>query len=198
MTEEIPLPQTESNSEAEALKQKAGITRFIGIIVAVGITAAIFIFRDQLKEVGHYGYLGIFLISIIGNATIVLPVPTFITAFAGGGVFNPNLVGVISAAGATIGELTGYLAGTSGKAIIENRNMYERFNHWMKRYGLVTLFVLAAIPNPLFDLAGIIAGVSHIPVWKFLLVTWAGKIVKFLLIAYLGAGSSNLLDWLSQ
>jgi hypothetical protein len=27
-----------------------------------------------------------------------------------------------------------------------------------------------------------------------MLVTWAGKIVKFLIIAYLGAGSMRLLD----
>ncbi len=74
--------------------------------------------------------------------------PTFLTAFLGGGVFNPILVGVISAAGATIGELTGYLAGVGGKAIVEDRALYERFCGWMERYGLFALFALAAIPNP--------------------------------------------------
>ncbi len=170
------------------------IWRFAGIAFAVGLTVAIFIFRDELREAERYGYLGIFVISMLGNATIVLPVPTMITAFAGGGIFNPILVGVISAAGATIGEMTGYVAGLSGKAIVERQDVYDRFKNWMDRYGLFALFTLAAIPNPFFDLAGIIAGMSKMRLTTFFVVTCAGKIVKFLIIAYLGAGSVNLLD----
>ena len=172
------------------------IWRFAGIAFALALTVAIFIFRDELRAAERYGYLGIFVISMLGNATIVLPVPTMITAFAGGGIFNPIFVGVISAVGATVGEMTGYVAGLSGKAIIERQDVYDRFQNWMDRYGLLALFVLAAIPNPFFDLAGIIAGMSKMRLTTFFVVTCAGKIVKFLIIAYLGAGSVGLLDHL--
>lgn len=197
MTEQA-IKSEVSPEEQQSRKERIRtlIYRFGGIAFAIGVTVLLFVFREQLKGVERYGLIGIFLISVIGNATIVLPMPTFVTAFAGGAVFNPLLVAIISAAGATVGEMTGYLAGTSGKAMVENKDMYDRFNQWMNRYGLVALFVLAAIPNPFFDVAGIIAGVSKIPVTKFLVVTWAGKIVKFLIIAYLGAGSTNLLDGL--
>lgn len=187
-----PLPTPVTLAKPRRLVEL--LPRIAGIVFALALTVTIFVFRDQLQRAERYGYLGIFIISVLGNATIVLPVPTFVTAFAGGGVFNPVLVGLISAAGATIGELTGYLAGISGKAVVENREMYARFQRWMQRYGLIALFVLAAIPNPFFDLAGIIAGVSRVPLYQFMLVTWAGKIVKFLIIAYLGAGSMRLLD----
>ena len=186
-------------SESEKALPKSNpqpVWRFAGIIFAVAISIAIFVFRDQLRAVGNYGYLGIFLIAVIGNATIVLPVPTIVTAFAGGSVFNPIIVGLVSAAGATIGELTGYMAGRSGTAIIENQEVYDRFERWMDRYGLLALFVLAAIPNPLFDVAGIIAGLSKMKVSTYLIVVCAGKIVKFLAIAYMGANSSTLLDQL--
>jgi len=176
---------------------KSGGTRllqFAGLALAVAITVVVYLLRDRLADVKEYGYVGLFLISVLGNATIVLPVPTLVTAFVGGGVLNPVLVGVISAAGATIGELTGYLAGTSGKAVVEDRETFDRFKRWMDRYGLWALFVLAAIPNPLFDVAGIIAGMTGIPVPTYLLVVWAGKIVKFVLIAYLGAGSIGLFE----
>jgi uncharacterized membrane protein YdjX (TVP38/TMEM64 family) len=173
---------------------KTRLLRFAGLILAVAITIVVYLLRDRLEDVKEYGYAGLFLISIIGNATIVLPVPTMMAAFVGGGVLNPILVGVISAAGATIGELTGYLAGIGGQAIIENRDIHERFERWMERYGLFALFFLAAVPNPFFDVAGIIAGMSGIPVTTYMLVVWAGKIVKFILIAYLGAGSIGLLD----
>ena len=186
--------RAEKGQGEEQERRGASIWRFAGIIFAVALTITIFIFRDQLRAAAEYGYVGIFIISMLGNATIVLPVPTMITAFAGGGLFNPILVGVISAAGATVGEMTGYVAGLSGKAIIERQDVYDRFQAWMDRYGLFALFVLAAIPNPFFDLAGIIAGMSKMPLPTFFLVTCAGKIVKFLIIAYLGAGSVDLLD----
>jgi uncharacterized membrane protein YdjX (TVP38/TMEM64 family) len=63
----------------------------------------------------------------------------------------------------------------------------------MGKYGLWVIFVLAAIPNFLFDLAGIVSGAIKIPVYKFLLVTWAGKFIRYLLIAYLGAGSAHAI-----
>ena len=185
-------PDVESESKQSRRRQR--LLQFGGLILALAITVVVYSFRNRLRSVTSYGYLGLFLISIIGNATIILPVPTFLTAFLGGGIYNPVLVGVISAAGATIGELTGYLAGIGGKAIVENQAMYDRFRRWMERYGLVALFVLAAIPNPFFDVAGIIAGMSHMRVSTYMLVTWAGKIVKFVLIAYLGAGSLGLLN----
>ncbi len=185
-----PVAEAEPNQD----RRRNRLLRFGGLILAVVITVVIYSLRDRLRSVTSYGYLGLFVISIIGNATIILPVPTFLTAFLGGGIYNPVLVGIISAAGATIGELTGYLAGLGGKAIVENRDMYDRFSRWMERYGLVALFVLAAIPNPFFDVAGIIAGMSHMRVSTYILVVWAGKIVKFVLIAYLGAGSAGLLS----
>jgi uncharacterized membrane protein YdjX (TVP38/TMEM64 family) len=185
-----------SDSNASNSGEQQPFWRYAGIVFAVAISIAIFAFRDQLRAVGNYGYIGMFLIAVIGNATIVLPVPTIVTAFAGGSVFNPIAVGVISAVGATIGELTGYIAGRSGTAIVENQDVYDRFERWMDRYGLFALFILAAIPNPLFDVAGIIAGLSKMKVSTYLIVVCAGKIVKFLAIAYLGAGSNNLLDQL--
>lgn len=168
--------------------------KLAGVILALAITIVVYLLRDRLRDVAEYGYVGLFLISVLGNATIVLPMPTLVTAFIGGGVFNPILVGVISAAGATIGELTGYLAGLSGQAVVENQDAYDRFSGWMEKYGLFALFLLAAFPNPLFDVAGIIAGMSRIRVTTYLVVVWAGKIVKFVLIAYLGAGSVELLE----
>jgi uncharacterized membrane protein YdjX (TVP38/TMEM64 family) len=177
-----------------ASRARGRALRIAGLFLAVAITVTVYLLRDRLSDATNYGYLGLFLISVLGNATIVLPVPTLVTAFLGGGIYSPVIVGIISAAGATIGELTGYVAGLGGQAIIENQDIYDRFDRWMDRYGLLALFVLAAIPNPFFDVAGIIAGMSRMRVATFMLVTWAGKIVKFVLIAYLGAGSVGLLD----
>lgn len=168
--------------------------KIIGLILTVFLSVVIFLFRDKLVNFESYGYLGIFVISVLGNATIILPVPVILTAFLGGGIFNPFLVGLISSFGATIGELTGYIAGRSGRVIIKDNAKFEKIEKWMARYGLWTIFVLAIIPNPAFDLAGIVSGATKISVWKYFLVTWAGKFIKFLTFAYLGSGSSKMVE----
>jgi len=167
--------------------------KIIALVFIVLMSISIIIFWDEIKKLESYGYLGIFIISILGSATIVIPAPTILVTFVGGGIFNPFLVGIISAVGATIGELTGYLAGYSGRAIINKEEKLVKVEGWMKKYGLWTIFVLAVIPSPLFDLAGMVSGAGKIPVWKFLTVTLLGKTIKFLVIAFIGAGSVSVL-----
>ncbi|GJP50657.1 hypothetical protein CLOM_g9796 [Closterium sp. NIES-68] len=57
--------------------------------------------------------------------------------------------------------------------------LFLRFLPPGHRFGFGTIFLLAAVPNPIFDLAGITCGHLLIPCWKFLLATLLGKgIVK--------------------
>ncbi len=142
--------------------------------------------RDQAAKFAEYGYPGIFLISILANATILLPAPGIAIVFAMGGVFNPFIVGLAAGAGAAIGELSGYMAGFSGQAIAEHTKIYERIQDWMQSHGMLTIFVLAAIPNPFFDLAGMAAGALKMPLYKFLLACLLGKIIKMWIFAYAG------------
>ncbi len=98
-----------------------------------------------------------------------------------GAVFHPLGVGIAAASGATLGELTGYMAGFSGQAVMENTRVYDRLLDWTRRFGGLTIIALAAIPNPLFDLAGIAAGALRMPLGMFLLYTWIGKMIKMVL-----------------
>ncbi|MEK7470425.1 MAG: VTT domain-containing protein [Patescibacteria group bacterium] len=154
---------------------------------AVLFSVLIFIFRDKLTYLQNFGYVGIFFLSLLGNATVILPVPAFLTALVGGAVFNPFIVGIVAALGATIGELTGYYAGVGGSEFVKTDEKIVKIQKWMEKYGLWTIFFLAAIPNPAFDLAGMVAGASKIPVWKYLLVVFPGKLIKFIIIAYAGS-----------
>ena len=173
-------------------------SQILSLAFAVGITAGIIVYRAPLQAWvarSAYGYLGVFLISLIGNATVILPVPSFAVVLAGGAVMNPVLVGLVAGVGEPLGELTGYLAGYGGRAVIEDRARYERISYWMRRRGFLTLLILSAIPNPFFDIAGITAGMLRFPVLKFLLACWLGKTAKALVLAHLGYLS---LDWISS
>ena len=85
-----------------------------------------------------------------------------------------------------MGEISGYILGFSGSAIIEKRNIYERYEKYIKKYGLLSIVLLSAIPNPFFDLAGIAAGALKIPLWKFILAAFIGITIKMYIFAKFG------------
>lgn len=160
--------------------------RILVLVLVILITILVFIYRDQIQQLSGLGYLGVFLLSILANATIILPLPGVLLTSAMGAIFSPFWVALSAGAGAAIGELTGYLAGFSGQVVIENKGWYDRFTNWMQKYGFAAVLILAFIPNPLFDLAGIAAGVMGMKIWKFLLWSFFGKFLKMLLFAYTG------------
>ncbi|NOT03296.1 MAG: VTT domain-containing protein [Anaerolineales bacterium] len=178
-------------------QKKSGIgvllLRMLALAVVIGITVYIFSIRDRVEDFAQYGYPGIFLVMLMANATVIIPAPGVAVVFAMGNIFNPFLVALAAGTGGAIGELSGYLAGFSGQAIVENSKAYNRVLPWVQKYGAWAILVLSAIPNPFFDLAGIAAGVAKIPVWKFLFFCWIGQIIKMGMFAFAGAYS---IDWI--
>lgn len=171
------------------------ILRILSLVLVLVISVFLFINRDELKDIQVYGYPGIVVLSFLANATLILPVPGILITSLMGTVFNPFWVGVAAGTGAALGEITGYMAGFSGQAVIENRKWYDRITLWMKKYGEITVFVLALIPNPFFDAGGIIAGVLKMPLWRFLLWCWLGKVIKMIGFALAGA---EVMRWISM
>ena len=161
--------------------------------ILVGFSALVFIFRDQIIRLSHYGYLGLFVIAAVSSASVLFPVPGLSLAFVTAGALNPLIVGLAVGTGAACGELTGYLAGTAGKGLIEDQPGYERTAGWMKRFGVWAVFVLAVIPNPFFDIVGIMSGVMRIPVWRFFTACWAGNVIKATVVAFAGMGAITVL-----
>jgi membrane protein YqaA with SNARE-associated domain len=176
-----------------ARRTRTRVLRLLALLLVIMTTVAGVLWRDRLGRFVGYGYPGIFLISLVGNATVIFPAPSLALVFALGGVLDPILVGLAAGLGETLGELTGYLAGYSGQAVIENREIYDRLHGWMRKYGLATIFFLSLFPSPFFDLAGIAAGALRFPVGYFLLSCWLGKTLKTIVFALAGAHSLLLL-----
>jgi membrane protein DedA with SNARE-associated domain len=170
------------------------ILRFFALLFVIAITIYIYSIRDHIKDFETYGYPGIFLIALLANATIFIPAPGIAVVFAMGSIFNPLFVALAAGTGGALGELTGYLAGFGGQAVVDRTEIYNRIHPWVEKYGGWAILVFAAIPNPFFDLAGMAAGVTKMPLWRFLLFCWIGQIIKMSLFAYTGAYS---LNWFS-
>jgi len=167
-------------------KRTLNIIRVVVLLAVIALTVFLVIKREEIQVLKAYGYPGIFLFSILANATIFVPVPGVMFTSAMGAVFNPLFVSIAAGAGAALGELSGYLAGFSGQAVVEGSERYQRVVRWMEKYGDITILVLAFVPNPLFDLAGIVAGILKMPIWKFLIYCIIGKILKMMIFAYAG------------
>jgi len=171
--------------------------RVLAFLFVVALSVYIFSIRDTVESLGIYGYPGIFLFALLTSATVILPAPGLILVFSLGGVLNPLLVGIFAAFGATLGELSGYLAGYSGRAVIENTRTYDRITGWMARNERLSgwlIFGVAFIPLPIMDLAGMAAGALRLSVWRFQIWCLWGKLAKMILVAYLGTLSVGWLE----
>ena len=177
------------------------LARILALLAVIAITVYVYNIRDQAEQLARYGYPGIFLLSILANATVLLPAPGIVFVFFMGAVFNPVGVAIAAGLGAAIGEMSGYLAGFSGQAIVENTTYYQRILGWMENNQFkasMVILVLAFIPNPFFDLAGISAGTLRMPVIRFLFFCAIGKILKMFIFAYAGyAGITTLQEFFS-
>ena len=190
---ELPSPKTEPRPSSFWTGK---LFRFLVIGVVIGLSAAIFAFRDQFAALAAVGYPGIFLVSLLSSATIILPAPSLALVFAMGSALPWLPVGLAAGAGEALGELTGYAAGFGGRAVIKDQKLYKRLESWMQQRGGITIFVLSIVPNPLFDLAGIAAGTIGYPLWRFLLIAWVGKTIKTSVVAWAGSQSIRLVEQL--
>ncbi len=168
------------------------ILRVIAVLAVIGISVYVFTIREHVDEFAAYGYPGIFLIALLANATVFLPAPGIAIVFAMGSVFHPLGVALAAGMGGALGELSGYLAGFGGGAVVEKTAAYARVQPKVQKWGGWAVLVLAAIPNPFFDLAGVAAGASKMPVWKFLVYCWIGQTLKMAIFAYAGKASLKL------
>ena len=167
----------------------------------VSVTAG----RDATEAwFGDLGYAGIFLANLASTATLFIPVPGLTAAaqaliISSGDLLSPFWVGVVGGVGMALGEVTAYVAGMAAAFIVEEENFkpprrlqplidrVTRAVSWlMAHYGMPTLFVLSAVPNPLFEVAGWTAGATRYSFWRFMGAVTPGKVTRGILLAYLG------------
>ncbi len=137
---------------------------------------------------GNFGYLGVFLVTLLANASVFIPIPYpgVVAQLA----TNLNIIGVafLGASGSVVGETTAFLVGRAGKGVVERTRFYEWLQRQLRRpvRAFAVLFLLSAPPNPFFDVAGLTAGSLGVPFPVFVAATFSGRIVRMLILAGLG------------
>ena len=167
-----PMPAEASRSRAARYLPLLGMAAF-SVLVAVGLLLA----QEPLN-----------------NATIILPAAGQLIVAGLSASLNPVLLGVVGGVGGTIGELTGYVLGVTGRRIVSAENVNRRLRRVPRRLFGPTLFLFAVTPLP-FDVAGIVAGTVRFPVWWFLFWVGAGKILNTIAIA---VAARYTIAWLER
>jgi membrane protein YqaA with SNARE-associated domain len=158
----------------------------LALAAMIALSVGIILAPIDYKAFGNYGYLGVFIVTLVATAALVFPVPYLGVIVVAGSFLNPALVALVAGLAAALGEMTGYILGRTGRALLPNHPVVGRLERAMGRFGAPIVFAGAAIPNPLFDAIGLIAGATRMPVWMFLIPCFLGKTLRFWGFATLG------------
>ncbi len=169
------------------------------LIAALALAVVAWMLRDYVSPTKVAGYPGVFLISFVGAVSLVLPVPAMLTVCGLSATLDPFVLGSLAGLGESLGEWSGYAVGYGGHSLFERLPVYRavrpKMRSWMEKRGGLLLFVVSAIPNPVFDIVGIAAGTVQYPFARFMAIVFVGKIIKGLLIAYSCHYGVALLPW---
>jgi len=171
----------------------AYIIGIIGAVLTIIMAVAVVYFGEYIRELQAWGYTGAFIISILGGATILVPVPMLAVVFALGGVMKYTwLVGICAGMGETVGALTIYMTGHGAGTVIYNSKhgklqaAYDKIMELMERRGSITLFLLSAVINPFFYPAALTAGAMRFGIRRYFIICFFGKIIKGMTVVYVG------------
>lgn len=198
-----------------------------GFIFSAGLLAAAIIYREDIQNLGAYGYIGVFIVGVLCGVSVI-PAPTLAMVFTLGGVLNPVFVGLIAGLGGGIGGISVYLTGAGVETALsrfrareeeyeqepglhydpvrpvqsrfwsKGKGLYIRMTRWIGgKGGTWTLFITSAMIISPFYFAGLAAGSARMGLIKFFLISWAGKTIRYLTVAFAGYyGLNVLLKWI--
>ncbi|MBN1189011.1 MAG: VTT domain-containing protein [Dehalococcoidales bacterium] len=184
------------------------VIAFVGLILISFGFAALLSFAKSCLNINLYEFellacISVFVATLLANMTIIAPVPFAIAIMATAAKeFNPLTIALAAALGGTIGELSGYYAGRLGRKIAVPDSIInnQRVEHWVRKYGIWSITVLAFQPIVPFDMGGLVAGAARMPLHYFLPALFAGKFPKYILLTYGAVGFTNVIhlpSWLS-
>jgi membrane protein YqaA with SNARE-associated domain len=157
--------------------------------------------RDLLQNASAaliaYGPWGVFLLALVDSMGIPLPaaIDALLIGVAATSSHAPHiayLTALLAVLGSVIGNLVLFLAARQGRRLMRKAeplpDKRRTFEHWFRRYGLLTVFIPAItplLPLPL-KVFVISAGAFHTSLGRFLAVILTARVIRYFGEAYLG------------
>ena len=115
-------PASEAPAKRFAWPSRSLLMLIGTLLLTVGL---VLVPGDLVARLGAYGYLGVFVLTLLASASIVLPSPALGVAALAGKTLNPWLVGLVGGVAAGLGEVTGYMAGLGGSSLAARSRLYS-------------------------------------------------------------------------
>jgi membrane protein YqaA with SNARE-associated domain len=179
--------------------RRARIRALVAVLAVVALNVVTYALlatdtaQRLIASVEDWAYAGAFVLSLLTNLTLAVPVPynpIIIQLMVA--VQLPFLIAVLAAAGSALGESTGWWVGSQGRAVLPTHGRTGSVVRWLQRVSarrttaFWALAAFSAVPNPVFDVAGLVAGAAKVPYPLFLVATFDGRLVRFSLFALFG------------
>lgn len=147
----------------------------------------------------QYSYFGIFLLSFIGTASIIIPIPYTLIIFtlSLSGQWNSTLLVISGGLGSALGELTGYALGYFGRRIVseERQRKMTYLVRVFDRYGPLAIFAFALTPLP-DDLLFIPLGIMKYKFYKAFIPSLIGKLLMIFILVNSGNIAGGIFTYL--
>jgi len=142
-----------------------------------------------------YGYLGSFILSVLSNLIIFVPIPYLLIVFWLSAILDPWVLAIVSGFGATLGKVIVYHIGVGGRKFLseDQKKKLEFAKQIMNRYGALAIFVMAVTPIP-DDVLYLPLGMMRFNPLRFFFYCLLGKIV---LTAIIAVGGHYSYKWVS-
>lgn len=146
--------------------------RTLSIIAMIVILVLPALVYQRLEGLDSLGYLGFFVANYFGYGLYILP---FLVT-----KLNPVLLILIGAFGSTIDEVFAWYVGKSGEIHEKNSKLHERVERYIRRWGLLGIFIMGIVPTPGFivTIAAFISGHFQIPFKKYFIAGFSGRLIS--------------------
>ncbi len=209
---EIDLEDLDKGKE----KQKGRLAKYSGVIALVFIIVFFIILAlsginigsgfaklawDYYATFGEWGiYLGVFVLCLIGNATVIFPVPYTVVIIIISAVLGihqpwyfPLVIGLFAGAGASVGETTAWFVGRGARewARFKESEKVKRMKKWVDN-GRAPLMIFIFALTPLADDPFLmVLGFVGYALWRAILWCVIGKWAMCFIISGLSIWASG-------
>jgi membrane protein DedA with SNARE-associated domain len=135
----------------------------------------------HILSIDNLGYLEIMLISFISSIIIFVPIPYVPVLIAG--AFNtqldPHIISILTTISVTTGRTLIFMISYYGYKILKEKTKKRLLplQRLLSRYGWLGAFIAALTPFPPDDIIIILLGISKYNPFKFILASFAGKLI---------------------
>jgi len=199
----------------------------LSFLLTLIIAGAIVYFWEEIQQAQGYGYTGGFVVSVLGGVTVIPAPSLVVTFTLGrvlNPIYVGLISGFGEALGGLTIYLTGAgvetmwtrlrasahtfehrigLDDDSGQPVRNHvwsrgEAIYKRLEKWIGgKGGSSVVLIVAAMPLSPFYFAGLAAGSLRMGIIKFFLLSWIGKTIKGMTVAFAGYwGLRSVLQWL--